>query len=315
VDGASGDFEWDGFIPFDRLPSAFNPPGGIVVTANQNPFPADYPFTVSGVFAPPYRVRQIRALLEKRQGWRAEEMLPVQTDVYSGLAHFVAAQAVAACGRLGAHNPAPAEAVAMLRNWNGQMDKNLSAPFLAELLWRHVRTAAAESAAPGKGLAYSFPMAEAAVERLLRERPAGWFADYDQTLGRALADAVEEGKRIAGGNLGRWRYGNSLRLTSYDPVIHQVPLAGRYFDIGPAPMSGSKTTVKQTTRELGPSMRFTADLADWDRSLLNILFGQSGQIFSSHFRDQWPDYYAGRSYPLGFRAVDAKTTLEFAPAP
>ena len=26
VDGSSGNFEWDGFIPFDQLPSAFNPP-------------------------------------------------------------------------------------------------------------------------------------------------------------------------------------------------------------------------------------------------------------------------------------------------
>ncbi len=39
VDGASGDYEWDGYIPFDQLPSAFNPPSGIIATANQNPFP------------------------------------------------------------------------------------------------------------------------------------------------------------------------------------------------------------------------------------------------------------------------------------
>ena len=43
LDGSSGDFEWDGYIPFDELPSAYNPPGGIIATANQNPFPADYP--------------------------------------------------------------------------------------------------------------------------------------------------------------------------------------------------------------------------------------------------------------------------------
>src|SRR5205823_11867297 len=39
VDGASGNFEWDGFIPFDQPPSVFNPPGGMIATANQNPFP------------------------------------------------------------------------------------------------------------------------------------------------------------------------------------------------------------------------------------------------------------------------------------
>jgi len=35
--------EWAGRIPFDRLPSAYNPASGMVVTANQNPFPAEYP--------------------------------------------------------------------------------------------------------------------------------------------------------------------------------------------------------------------------------------------------------------------------------
>ena len=44
VDGASGDFEWDGFIPFDQLPSFYNPPRGWIVTANQNPFPENYPY-------------------------------------------------------------------------------------------------------------------------------------------------------------------------------------------------------------------------------------------------------------------------------
>ncbi len=70
VDGSSGDFEWDGFIPFEQLPTFYNPAGGLIVTANQNPFPADYPYRVSGEFAPHYRSRQIRDLLLARSGWK-----------------------------------------------------------------------------------------------------------------------------------------------------------------------------------------------------------------------------------------------------
>src|SRR5664280_633886 len=44
VDGSSGDFDWDGLIPFEQLPSTFNPPSGIVASANQNTFPVDYPY-------------------------------------------------------------------------------------------------------------------------------------------------------------------------------------------------------------------------------------------------------------------------------
>jgi penicillin amidase len=71
--------------------------------------------------------------------------------------------------------------------------------------------------------------------------------------------------------------------------------------------------VKQTTRRLGPSMRFIADLSDWENSLHNITIGQSGQPFSSHFRDQWDAYYAGRSFAMEFGKVKAVSTLEIRP--
>ena len=157
-------------------------------------------------------------------------------------------------------------------------------------------------------------MAPVVVERLLRERPAGWFGDYDDMLLRALADAVEEGRRIQGRDTKRWQYGEYLRVSINNAVVHEVPLVGKYFDIGPVPMSGSTTTVKQTTRTLAPSMRMNADLGDWDRSLFNIQIGQSGQILSSHYKDQWADYYNARSYPMQFGKVDAKSTLVFNPS-
>jgi penicillin amidase len=152
------------------------------------------------------------------------------------------------------------------------------------------------------------------MERLFRERPAGWFPDYDQALLRAFADAAEEGQRIQGREPARWQYGRSFSITLYDPVVHAIPGVGKYFDIGPLPMSGSETTVKQTTRTLAPSMRLNADTADWEHSLLNVTTGESGQVLSSHFRDQWNDYYAGKSYPMSFGNVHAKSTLQFQPA-
>ena len=132
---------------------------------------------------------------------------------------------------------------------------------------------------------------------------------------RVLADAVEEGRRIQGRDPKHWRYGDYLRVAINNPVLHEVPWVGKYFDIGPVPMSGSSTTVKQTSRTLAPSMRMNADLGDWDRSLLNIPIGQSGQILSSHYKDQWEDYYNARSFPMQFGKVNAASTLVFKPAP
>jgi penicillin amidase len=199
----------------------------------------------------------------------------------------------------------------MLRAWNGQMEIRGGAPFLIALAFPHVRTALAENAAPGAAGKYDFPMSYAVVEKLLRERPTGWFADYDEMLLTALVDAVEEGERIQGRDHQRWQYGAYSRMFVPNPVIHRIPWIGKYFDIGPVPMSGSPVSVKQVTARLAPSMRMDADLADWDRSLLNETIGQSGQVLSSHYRDQWDDYYAGRSFPMQFRKIEAASTLEF----
>jgi len=313
VDGSSGNFEWDGFIPFDQLPSVYNPPSSIIVTCNQNPFPPDYPYPVNGNFAPPYRARQARELLSARSGWRAEQMLGVQMDEYSGFSMFLARQIVSAYDRRRAHSATLDAAVNLLRSWNGQMDRDLAAPFLITLAYQHARTAIAENAAPGSPN-YDFRMAPAVVEKLLRERPEGWFHDYDEMLLRALVDAVEEGQRIQGSGPDRWRYGAYTQVTIQHPVIHQLPWIGKSFDIGPVAMSGSGTTVRQYSRLLAPSMRMDVDLADWERSLLNLQIGQSGQILSSHYRDQWKAYHAGRSFPMQYGKAEAKSRLEFRPA-
>ena len=58
--------------------------------------------------------------------------------------------------------------------------------------YENVRKAVAESAAPGKGSLYETQMAPAVIENLLRDRPAGWFRDYDEALVRSFADAVSK---------------------------------------------------------------------------------------------------------------------------
>jgi penicillin amidase len=320
LDGSSGDFEWDGYIPFDQLPTAYNPPSGIVATANQNPFPADYPYPVNGNFAPPDRSQRIRQLLSARTGWRPADMLGVQTDIFSAFSKFLAVQTVAAYDKRGAKNPALDPSIALLRAWDGRMDKDQGAPFLISLVYQHLRHAVADSASPGKGQLYEYAMGPAVIGKLLRERPDGWFRDYDATLLRTLVDAVDEAKRIQGDSAARWKYGAYLRLEIDHPVMHaamqKIPGIGHWldiFEIGPLPMSGSSTTVKQTTRALAPSMRMNADLSDWDRSLLNVQVGQSGQPFSSHYKDEWDSYYNGKSYPMQFQKVVAKSTLELRP--
>jgi len=313
VDGASGNFEWQGFIPFEQLPASFNPLDGLIVTANQNPFPSDYPYPVNGNFASHYRSRQIRNMLTGRNGLRPEDALAVQKDVYSAFDHYLAQTLVSAYEKRGKGRADLADAAALLRAWNGQMDKSRPEPLIVLLAYEHFRRAMADAASPGKGAIYKLQMAPAVVENLLRARPAGWFRDYDQALLLSFADAVEEGRRMQGNDVRKWIYGEYLKLVIAHPIGHRLPLLARFFDVGPVEMSGASTTVKQTTRLLGPSERMNTDLGDWDRSLMNLPIGESGHVLSSHYKDQWDAYYNGTSFPMQYRKVDVKSVLEFVP--
>jgi penicillin amidase len=314
IDGSSGENEWDGFIPFDELPHAFNPPNGLVVTANQNPFPADYPYHVTGFFDSPYRAQQIFDMLSATTAkLKPEDSLRVQKDVYSGFNKFLARQIMAAYDKRAGSNAAFGDAAAILRTWDGQMDRDSAAPLIVTLAYQHLRTAIAERASPGNGRIYDIHLSAAVVERVIRERPAGWFGDYDELLLRCFADGIEEGQRMQGASVKNWRWGKYMYRTVNHPIGSRLPLVASFFDIGPVPMSGGSTTVKQTSLKLGPSERMDAALGDLDSSLMEIPIGESGHVASSHYRDQWNAYYNGTSFPMQFRKVDVKSTVTFVP--
>jgi penicillin amidase len=247
-------------------------------------------------------------------------MLAIQKDVYSSLSKFIAQQAVAMFDKRGPKDSSLKAGADILRNWNGQMDKDLSAPLIATLLYQQLKRAIGDRASNGKGELWESRMAGPVIERILKDRPPEWFRDYDQMLMRCFIDAMEEGRRLQGRDPNRWRYGSYLETTLRHPVLGRadwlryVPTLGRYFriNVGPAPMSGSPTTVKQTSQRLGPSMRFVADLSNWDGSLMNLTLGQSGQVFSTHYSDQWEEYYTGQSFPRPFHNVKG-STLTFSP--
>jgi penicillin amidase len=137
--------------------------------------------------------------------------------------------------------------------------------------------------------------------------------DWDAWILGNLKTALEEGRSLQGSHVSSWRWGSLQQWKFAHPVGKQLPLVDRYFDIGPVEMSGSGTTIKQTTRTLGPSERMVVDLGDLDKSVLNLTTGESGFVASGHYKDQWPSYYVGKSFPMQFQAIDAKEILRVRP--
>jgi penicillin amidase len=312
ADGAAGEQEWTGVLPFAEMPSSFNPPGGILVTANQNPFPDSA--QVSGYFGSFHRAKQIRDRLTARAKWDAATTLRLQTDVYSGYLRFLAGEASAAAGRKGGSNPAAAqEGAALLKGWDGQVTAKSGAAYIAHLTNQNLRRALMERAAPKSGLTYAQMSASEVVEGLVRERSTEWFADWDTVLATALGEAVEEARRSQGKNSEKWAWGRYNEFTLDHPVAGKVGWLAPYFRLGPVELGGAASTVKQTSRSFSPSQRLVVDLSNWDLSQLNLRIGESAHRLSGHYKDQWDAYLAGRSFPMQFGRVEAKRTLTLQP--
>jgi len=315
LDGASGTQEWTGYVAFAQLPSIVNPPPGIIATANQNPFPADVTFGLSGSFADRYRIDQILDRLRAKQKLSVDDMLSIQKDVYSAYHHFLAGQVVGAVQRKANSEAGVKEASGVLKGWNGQMDKDQPSPFITELLNYEMGRSLVAGLAPNVKITRN-PRPQV-LETLLRTRPAGWVPkdDWDAWLLDRFKSALDEGRKRQGSPISSWQWGKAQTWKIVNPVGNQLPLVDRFFNIGPVPMSGASTTVKQTGLNFGPSMRMVVDWGNLDQSVQNLTAGESGFVASWHYKDQWNAYYTGTSFPMQFQRVDAKDVLKIVPTP
>src|SRR5262249_35302559 len=90
VSGADNAHEWTSYIPFGKLPSVYNPPSGIIATANGRITPDKYLNSISMEWESPWRTARIYHVLESGRKFSTSDMLGLQTDVHSEFVQFAA---------------------------------------------------------------------------------------------------------------------------------------------------------------------------------------------------------------------------------
>lgn len=317
VSGADNAHEWTSYVPFDKLPNIYNPPSGVIATANGRVTPDGYPNSISMEWEAPWRTARIYHVLESGRQFSPSDMLALQTDIHSEADLFAAERLVYAVDHAAKPSPRAKQAADLMRNWDGRMEAALAAPTITEksvrelirlLLEPKLGRAPADPAQAAEGLnwtTYSWFMRSVWLENVMLHRPKRWlpetYANYDELLTAAVEAAV--GDPRAPKDLASWRWGRFNAVNIQHPILGKIPILSHWSGPGLKEQSGSGYTVKAVSPHHGPSERFTANLADLDHSTLNVVTGQSGNFLSPYYMDQWKAWYEGTTLALPFTAT------------
>jgi len=302
VPGDDDAHEWTGYVPYDKLPSVYDPPSGIIATANGRVTSDGYPYELSIQWMSPYRTQRLYKLLNAPKKFTPADMLAIQTDVVSSFDRFCAERFVYAVDHT-AHASARAKSAAeLMRNWDGTMDVDSPAATIAVFSREKLKELLLQPRLGAEWQDYRWFMSSVWLENVLDHQPPRWlppgYSGYDELLTRAVEEAVDDASATRA--LSLWKWGRVHRVDIQHPFWSHFPILKKGAGPGSLPLSGDEETIKLVAPHFGPSERLTVDFSNLDGTTLDIVNGESGNIFDEHYNDQWDAYYHGRTFVLPF---------------
>jgi penicillin amidase len=304
VPGWTGENDWTGFVPFEERPHSYNPESGRLINSNNRIAGDDYPYFLTTQWGDFLRARRISELLgtESQQSMASSAML--QADVVSPMALDLLPLMTA----VPPANDRARHALALLKAWDGTMDRNRPEPLIFAAWLRELnRLLYADE------LGDLFPSywgyRPKVVRRMLTERQA-WCDDVrtpeaescDDRVAAALVAALDMlGERL-GDDLPSWRWGDEHYADMRHRLFDYVPLLRNLMNIRIAASGGNETINRSGSNiadkrapfaaRFGAGYRAIYDLSDLSRSRFIQATGQSGNPLSSNYDDmvtRWRD--------------------------
>ena len=322
-DGSTDNGEWVDYIPFEKLPHLFDPPSGIIVTANQRIIGTDYPYFLTRSWAQPYRARRIVELLEQKKKITADDFRAVLGDIYSIAGAAFARESVKILRQDQSlkSDVKLQQTLAAFEAWDGRLNADSAvAPLVSQM--RLAFRSKILNGALGEGIrSFAWSNFDTTLDWILTTQPGDWlpkdFKSYSALLYSSYQDARQALTKSLGTDESKWLWGEMVKARFSHPLA-VAPLVGLQFTVPPLPQNGTGGLAGATVNVgAAVSMRLIADPGDWDKTQQGITLGQSGLPSSPHWSDQLADWQTvtPRVFPFSEMAVAraAKQTLVLEP--
>ncbi len=315
--GWSGEFEWEGVVPYEELPEETDPERGYLVTANNRIVGDEYPHHITSDWLDGYRARRIEEMLQASDQHDVEGFEAMQSDNLSIPGLEVARR----LARLAPSGQRERSALERLRSWDGRLDPDSIAgsiyqAFLLRLAREVARAAIGDRdlserwldradngftphvTSPWRWHSHLLKLWEEGDETLIGK-------PWDELVLEALGGALDDLGDRFGPDPEGWRWGSVHEMEFPHPLGEANPLLRRILNRR-LKAGGAQETVSQIAYDpndpyravWAPSWRLVADPTDPTCSRWQMFTGQSGHPASPHYDDLQADWLQGRTQPL-----------------
>jgi penicillin amidase len=298
------EYDWKGFVPFDQMPHTFNPSEEFIATANNKIVDDSYPYHISNHWESPWRSIRISEVLREQEKFTMEDVRRLQLDLISVQAREMVPFIIHAYDSVTVSDPDVKTTLKYFQNWNYEMRKEdvsttIFQVIVTKLIYNTFHDKMGDRLYGLYDTLASTPLS--AISHLFKNPESDWFDDIntdarenrDDIIRKSVSDALSTLKSELGGELKEWQWGR-LHAVTFRHIFGSHALLAGFFNIGPFPVGGSHATVNvgqyfiahPYESTVGASMRQIFNLSDINDTRTVLPPGQSGQVFSQHYKDQ-----------------------------
>ena len=310
LNGVSGKDEILTYIDFNNNPASINPISNYVYSSNNQPD------TIAGILYPGYylpedRGHRIEKLLESKNDWTQQDVQKMIFDVTSPIVPLVISNLVSSL-KTENFTKKEHEALNSLTNWNGEYRKESNGPtiynrFLYEFLAGTFRDELGEG--------FTDFMETHLMKKMIaiqaKKEKSIWFDDLTTQRIETKSDIVNKSFKNAinflenqlGENVSSWSWSKVISVEHTHALAAGSEILRKIFNVGPFSMDGGNEVINNQLFTLnetgfykvkaGPSTRRVIDFSNIENSTSILPTGQSGNIFSKHYKDQAHKYVNG----------------------